>query len=69
MDIAPDGRIFTAYKSGSIRVISASGQLLATPFFTAPTDTYRDRGMNNVILDPNFATNRFVYVFTLRLSR
>ncbi|QOV91783.1 carbohydrate-binding protein [Humisphaera borealis] len=62
MAVAPDGRVFVTEKSGAVRVIK-NGTLLSTPFITIPVDTYRDRGLDSIALDPNFATNGYVYLY------
>ncbi len=62
MEIAPDGRIFVAQQSGSLRVIK-NNALLATPFVTVPTSANGERGLLGIAFDPNYATNRFVYVY------
>ena len=60
---APDGRIFVTQQGGLLRVIDASGTLLATPFVTLTVDANGERGLLGVTLDPNFATNQFVYLY------
>ena len=62
--MAPDGRIFVAEKDLDIRIIQ-NGQLLPTPFanLASEVDSTADRGIQTVLLDPNFATNGFVYVY------
>jgi glucose/arabinose dehydrogenase len=40
-----------------------NGQTLATPFVTLSVDTFSERGLIGVAVDPNFATNHFVYVY------
>jgi glucose/arabinose dehydrogenase len=60
---APDGRIFVCEKGGALRVIDAGGTLLATPFVSLTVDSNGERGLLGVELDPNFATNNFVYVY------
>lgn len=62
MAAAPDGRIFITEKAGSVRVID-HGVLQPTPFLTLAVDTYRDRGLDAITLDPNFASNGYVYVY------
>ncbi len=63
MDVAPDGRVFLAEKTGKIRIIK-NGTLLATPFITIPNvDNWNERGLLKVLVDPNFATNKFIYVY------
>ena len=61
MAFAPDGRLFVAEKGGTLRVIK-NGALLATPFLTVPVSTSGERGLIGVAIDPNFATNKYIYV-------
>jgi glucose/arabinose dehydrogenase len=67
MAFAPDGTLFVAEKTGALRVISG-GTLLATPFLTVSVDTGGEQGLLGVAIDPNFATNRFVYVYYSSLA-
>lgn len=60
---APDGRVFLTEKNGRVRVVAADGTLLSAPFATMAVDTQNDRGLMSLVLDPNFAQNRYVYVF------
>jgi glucose/arabinose dehydrogenase len=62
LDIAPDGRIFVANKSGTVTIVQADGTVLGTPYFSVAVDTYRDRGLDAVLVDPEYATNHYVYV-------
>ncbi len=62
MEFAPDGRLFVAEKGGTLRIIQ-NGALLPTPFLTVPVNSVSERGLVGVTLDPNFAVNRFVYVY------
>ncbi len=62
MEIAPDGRIFVAQQGGALRVIK-NGVLLATPFLTVSVNASGERGLLGVAFDPDFASNRFVYVY------
>ncbi|HLF31409.1 MAG TPA: PQQ-dependent sugar dehydrogenase [Xanthomonadales bacterium] len=62
MEIAPDGRIFVAQQGGALRVIK-SGTLLATPFLTVSVNSSGERGLLGVAFDPDFASNRYVYVY------
>jgi glucose/arabinose dehydrogenase/PKD repeat protein len=62
MEFAPDGRLFVAQKTGSLRVIK-NGQLLPTPFLTVSVDDFGERGLLGIAFDPNFASNRYVYIF------
>ena len=62
MQLAPDGRIFVTEQAGRLRVIR-NGTLLSTPFLTLTVDSSGERGLLGVTFDPNFGTNRFVYVY------
>src|SRR5687767_7290253 len=62
MAFAPDGRLFVAQQSGALRVIR-NGSLLPTPFVTVTVDSLGERGLLGIAFDPNFATNRYVYVY------
>ncbi|HEX6708342.1 MAG TPA: PQQ-dependent sugar dehydrogenase [Albitalea sp.] len=59
---ASDGRFFVAEQGGHLRVVK-NGALLATPFVSLSVDSAGERGLIGVTLDPNFATNHFVYVY------
>ena len=63
MSFAPDGRLFVTEKTGKVRVIDASGRLLATPFMTLSVDAQGERGALGIEFDPDFATNRHLYVY------
>lgn len=58
---APDGRLFVGEKGGAVKVYQ-NGSLLST-FTTIACSTNSERGVLGIALDPNFATNRFVYVY------
>jgi glucose/arabinose dehydrogenase len=62
MAFAPDGRLFVCQQGGALRVIK-NGQLLATPFLNVTVSSVGERGLLGVTFDPNFANNRFVYVY------
>jgi glucose/arabinose dehydrogenase len=59
---APDGRLFITQQDGKLRVVK-NGQLLSTPFVTVNTQNTGERGLIGVAFDPNFASNKFVYVY------
>jgi aldose sugar dehydrogenase len=60
----PDGRIFITERPGLVRIIK-DGQLLPDPWIniqTAATSTiFGESGLLGLALDPNFATNKFLY--------
>ncbi len=62
MAIAPDGRVFVAEKGGTLRVVK-NDTLLTQPFLTVNVDTASERGLLGVAFDPDFNTNRYVYVY------
>jgi len=62
MDIAPDGRIFIAQQGGQIR-IAKNGAILPTPFATLTVNFVQSRGLLGIVLDPDFATNSFIYIY------
>ncbi len=62
MDVAPDGRIFVAQQGGNLRVIK-DGRLLQTPFVRLNVDSRGERGLLGVVMDPDFTTNHYVYVY------
>ncbi len=69
MKFAPDGRLFVLQKPGQVRVIK-NGVLLATPFHTLPAadvDVISERGLINLVFDPNFASNGFLYLYYTQL--
>jgi glucose/arabinose dehydrogenase len=59
---APDGRMFVAQQGGQLRLVK-NGALLATPFLSLTVDASGERGLIGVAVHPNFASNRFVYVY------
>ena len=62
-DIARDGRIFIAEKSGRVRVVE-NGVLLEEPFIDLSHEVNDDqtRGMMGLALHPNFPRTPFVYL-------
>jgi glucose/arabinose dehydrogenase len=62
LDIAPDGRFFVTEQAGAVRVVK-NGQLLPTPFVQLSVSSAGERGVDGIVLDPDFATNHYVYVY------
>jgi len=67
LEFAPDGRLFyNELRTGRIRIVNR-GQLQPEPFVDLDvvnlTDRYSEHGLLGLALDPEFETNRFVYVF------
>ena len=66
MVFAPDGRMFFAEQfTGSIRVVSAEGQLQEAPFAQVAVANWLnlDWGLTGLALDPEFEANHYVYAF------
>src|SRR5438105_9448914 len=63
MEFAPDGRLFITEKTGNVRVMTAAGQLLPTPFMHLTVDAQGERGALGITFDPNFNTNHYLYVY------
>lgn len=62
---APDGRMLITLQGGALRVY-ANGALLATPALTIPASSICsgfERGLLGVAVDPDFATNNYVYLY------
>ncbi len=59
---APDGRIFIAEKGGAVRIWK-NGAVLATPLIQlTDVNTYGDRGLIGIAIDPNFSTNGHLFL-------
>ncbi|MGH7227827.1 MAG: PQQ-dependent sugar dehydrogenase [Nitrospiraceae bacterium] len=64
MAVAPDGRIFyNELATGDIRLIDPAWQLRQQVFAHLQVATVGEQGLLGIALDPNFANNRFVYVY------
>jgi glucose/arabinose dehydrogenase len=59
----PDGRMFIWTKGGTVRVFKG-GALLPTPFIdiSNKVNTVEDRGLLGLAIDPDYATNGYVYL-------
>src|SRR5829696_1836366 len=62
MTVAPDGRIFVCEEKGRLRVIK-DGVLLAKPFVRLKVYVHGERGLLGVVLDPDFESNHYVYIY------
>jgi glucose/arabinose dehydrogenase len=59
---APDGRIFVGELAGNVRVVE-NGVLLPAPFAHLDVNSIGERGLLGLALDPNFASNGWVYAY------
>jgi len=64
MDVAKDGRIFIAERSGRVRVM-VDDQLLPEPVINLAEDIHQEAesGLLGLVMDPNFEQNRYLYVY------
>jgi glucose/arabinose dehydrogenase len=62
MAVAPDGRIFMTEKAGRVKIFK-NGAVLSTPFYQVTVEQTNERGLGGIVLDPNFATNHYVYIY------
>ena len=62
MAFAADGRLFVCEQGGTLRVIK-NGVLLSTPFVSLTVSSVGERGLLGVAFNPDFESNRFVYVY------
>src|SRR5688500_14725544 len=62
MAFAPDGRLFIAEKSGTIRIYHDE-HLHGTPFATLAVNALGERGLGGITFDPDFENNGYVYVY------
>ena len=59
----PDGRLFYTEKTtGSVRVVSADGELQREPVITLPTSAVAERGMLGIVIDPGYEDNGFIWI-------
>jgi glucose/arabinose dehydrogenase/PKD repeat protein len=62
LGFTPDGRILITVKTGALRVVQG-GSLLATPALSLTVCSQSERGLLGVTVDPDFASNSFIYLF------
>ena len=65
MEFAPDGRLFVSEKAGHLRIVK-NGVLLPKDFVTLNVSQQSERGLLGIAFDPDFASNRYVYVYYTR---
>jgi glucose/arabinose dehydrogenase len=64
MEIAPDGKLFVTEQAGTMEVWQNGARLQPNFFQNTPLAVNSDgeRGLLGIAFDPNYASNRFVYV-------
>jgi glucose/arabinose dehydrogenase len=63
MKFAPDGRLFVAEQAGKLRVLGSDGNLATFLDISTKVDSQGERGLMGVAFDPNYSTNRFIYLY------
>ena len=70
---AGDDRLFITEQPGTIRIISANGQVNSQPFLDIRNrvlDTASEQGLLGLAFDPNYASNGYFYInYTRRTNR
>ena len=61
LDIAEDGRVFYVDRGGDVRVIQPNGNVSTAG--TLPVYTGQEFGLLGIALDPDFATNHWLYLY------
>lgn len=61
-DWAATGRLFFTEKGGAVRV-AQDFTLIPQPFVSLTVNSAGDRGLMGIVFDPDYATNRHVYIF------
>ena len=62
MELAPDGRLFVAEQAGRVRIAKPDGTLTTFLNISTKVDSSRERGLQSLTFDPNFSTNRYLYL-------
>ncbi len=62
LTVAPDGRLFVGQRDGTIRIIK-DGVLLDEPFGKLNVDSDPPQGLMDLVFDPNFESNGYLYVY------
>jgi glucose/arabinose dehydrogenase/PKD repeat protein len=62
LDVAPDGTVFYVERDGRVQLISPETDLTTTAMTLEVTLANED-GLTGIVLDPDFATNHWVYLY------
>jgi aldose sugar dehydrogenase len=62
MAFDPSGRLFYTEKDGKVRLM-ANGNRPSTPVIEFKVDDNGERGLLGIAVDPDFATNHYIYVY------
>ncbi len=65
----PDTNIIITIKDGPVRIYSLQNKFVSTFWdFTDSVETAVEQGVIGVTLDPNFASNRFIYIYYIHAN-
>ena len=56
-------KILVTEKGGKVQVVRPDGSLRPTPYVTLQVNSVSERGVLGIAVDPEFATNTFVYIY------
>src|SRR5436190_2876000 len=59
----PDRRALITERPGRVRIMTATHHLLAAPAARVPVSAQGEGGLLGLAVDPQFSSNRFVYVY------
>ena len=59
----PDRRALVTERPGRVRMLDAGGELREEPVAEVPVSAEGEGGLMGLALDPEFAGNRFVYLY------
>lgn len=63
MAFLPDGSLlYTEKDTGQLRIVDSDGQLYPFPVADVPVANLGDSGLLGLVLDPDFANNRYIYL-------
>jgi glucose/arabinose dehydrogenase len=62
MEFAPDGRLFVAEQAGRVRIAKPDGTFTTFLNISTKVDSSGERGLQALTFDPEFSTNRYIYL-------
>lgn len=68
MALTPDGRIYIARQGGELRTVAPGATVVSAIYTFAALRAGGEQGFIGIAVDPQFATNRFVYAYITRLA-
>ncbi len=65
LTFAPDGRLFALSQTGSVYITQTNG--VTSTALTIPVNSFSERGLLGIAIDPNFESNSHIYLFYTEL--